>query len=46
MLWYLESVWWINSQMDFHNDIQVRFAEEMMWLAQNDEKLPMAMGGL
>jgi len=44
MLWYLESVWWINAQMDSHNDIQTRFAEEMIWLAQNNEMLTMAFG--
>jgi homoserine kinase type II len=46
LLWYLESVWWINSNMDHHNRVQARFAEEMIWLAQNNDQLQEAVGGL
>lgn len=46
MLWYLESVWWINANMEHHNDIQARFAEEMTWLAEIDEQLPVILGDL
>lgn len=43
MLWYLESVWWINAKMEQHSSIQARFAEEMTWLAENNEKLPLIL---
>ncbi|OAB32459.1 homoserine kinase [Paenibacillus macquariensis subsp. defensor] len=46
MLWYMESVWWITANMELHNKVQVRFAEEMTWLAENDERLPMIVGDL
>lgn len=46
MLWYLESVWWINANMEHHNNVQARFAEEMAWLAENDDKLPAILGGI
>lgn len=46
MLWYLESVWWINASMEHHNRVQARFAEEMTWLAENDEQLPVMLGDL
>jgi homoserine kinase type II len=46
MLWYLESVWWITASVDSHNDIPARFAEELIWLAQNDERFPAIVGQL
>jgi len=46
LLWYLESVWWIHANMELHNEVQARFAEEMTWLAQNDERLPIIVGDL
>jgi homoserine kinase type II len=46
LLWYLESVWWIRANMDDHNRVETRFAEEMIWLALNNERLPMVVGNL
>lgn len=46
MLWYMESEWWITAEMDDHNVVQSRFAEEMIWLSQNDERLPVTVGNL
>ena len=38
-LWYMESVWWINANMDEHS-VPIRFAKEMNWLARNYKVLP------
>lgn len=46
MLWYLESVWWISANMEHHNKIQARFAEEMNWLAKMDDHLPVILSDL
>ncbi len=35
MLWYMESAWWIHTNMDQHSIPPMRFAEEMIWLAEN-----------
>ncbi|TBX52560.1 homoserine kinase [Bacillus mycoides] len=35
MLWYMESAWWINTNMDQHSVPPTRFAEEMIWIAEN-----------
>jgi homoserine kinase type II len=35
MLWYMESVWWIHTNMDTTRAQPIRFAEEMTWLAKN-----------
>lgn len=46
LLWYLESVWWIRANMDDHNKVETRFAEEMNWLVLNNERLPLIVGNL
>ncbi|MGE6256529.1 phosphotransferase [Heyndrickxia sporothermodurans] len=33
LLWFMESAWWINENMDELNSSALRFAEEMKWLA-------------
>ncbi|KFN04397.1 homoserine kinase [Bacillus clarus] len=39
MLWYMESKWWIPANMDQHSVPPTRFAEEMLWIAENYEEL-------
>ncbi|MCE5171145.1 phosphotransferase [Paenibacillus profundus] len=46
LLWYLESIWWISANMEKHNAVQTRFAEEMLWLAHNNEQLPLILGDI
>ncbi|MGR3778733.1 phosphotransferase [Bacillus paramycoides] len=35
MLWYMESTWWIHTNIDQHSVPPMRFAEEMIWIAEN-----------
>ena len=39
MLWFMESIWWINANMDQHSGPPVRFAKEMIWLSENQNEL-------
>lgn len=39
LLWYMESTWWINANMDQHSQPPARFAKEMTWLAENRNNL-------
>ena len=39
MLWYMESKWWIHANMDKHSVPPTRFAEEMIWIAENYQEL-------
>lgn len=39
LLWYMESTWWITSDMDQHSGPPKRFSKEMMWLAENQKEL-------
>lgn len=44
LLWYMESTWWINENMDKHTVPPQRFAYEMDWLARNMCRLPSLLG--
>ena len=46
LLWYMESTWWINADMDRHSVPPARFAKEMNWLARNLKNLPEILGDL
>lgn len=46
LLWYMESTWWINADMDQHSVAPTRFAKEMKWLAKNLKNLPAILGNL
>ncbi|WP_150275682.1 phosphotransferase enzyme family protein [Paenibacillus tepidiphilus] len=46
MLWYMESEWWINKQMDRHSASPARFAEEMLWLSRNHSQLDELFGDM
>lgn len=35
LLWYMESTWWIDAEMDMHVGPPIRFLEEMKWLQEN-----------
>jgi homoserine kinase type II len=35
LLWYMESTWWIEADMDEFKGPPVRFAAEMVWLGEN-----------
>ncbi|PEM32781.1 phosphotransferase [Bacillus wiedmannii] len=35
MLWYMESTWWIHTNMDQNSVPPSRFADEMNWIAEN-----------
>ncbi|MCA1320623.1 phosphotransferase [Bacillus tianshenii] len=39
LLWYMESTWWIEADMDEFIGPPVRFAEEMLWLGENLQEL-------
>lgn len=39
LLWYMESTWWINANMDQHSVPPARFAKEMLWLAENQKNM-------
>lgn len=43
LLWYMESVWWINEKMDQHSVPPARFAKEMVWLADHLNELPVLL---
>ncbi|MCJ7843123.1 phosphotransferase [Lederbergia sp. NSJ-179] len=43
LLWYMESPWWITAKMDKHTGPPKRFAEEMIWLANNYGKLELLL---
>ncbi|MBO0991834.1 phosphotransferase [Bacillus sp. SD088] len=46
LLWYMECTWWINANMNKHTGPPVRFAEEMVWLANHYVDLELILGGL
>ncbi|MFE5320921.1 phosphotransferase [Paenibacillus sp. NPDC056579] len=46
LLWYMESTWWIHANMVQHSVPPVRFAKEMRWLAENQNKLPALLGNI
>ena len=46
MLWYMESPWWIVPTLNSNRYQEVRFAEEMMWLAKNRNQLGDILGHL
>lgn len=46
MLWYMESTWWINKNMDQHSVSPARFTEEMVWLSKNHSELNEIIGNL
>lgn len=46
MLWFMESTWWINASMDQHSGPPERFAEEMLWLAENQKDLSSMLGNI
>ncbi len=46
LLWYLESTWWINPNMDQHSIPPARFAKEMTWLADNLKNLADLLEGI
>ncbi|WP_046227921.1 phosphotransferase [Paenibacillus dauci] len=45
-LWYMESVWWIRSEMDVESGPPQRFALEMNWLAEHYGELEEITGSL
>ncbi|HEY4431597.1 MAG TPA: phosphotransferase [Paenibacillus sp.] len=46
LLWYMESPWWINANMDQHSVPPVRFAKEMRWLAENQKNMSALLGNI
>ncbi|WP_078379822.1 phosphotransferase [Sutcliffiella halmapala] len=46
LLWYMESTWWIEPNMEHHKGPPVRFAEEMIWLSENFLELESILGDL
>ena len=46
LLWYMESTWWINATMDQHSVPPARFAEEMLWLAENQKNMSALLGNI
>ncbi|MDF2724609.1 MAG: phosphotransferase [Paenibacillus sp.] len=46
LLWYMESTWWIHTDMDQHSVPPARFAKEMLWLAANHKTLSASLGDL
>ncbi|GED72560.1 hypothetical protein BRE01_62620 [Brevibacillus reuszeri] len=46
LLWYMESPWWINANMDQHSVPPARFAKEMIWLANNHKNLSALLGNI
>jgi homoserine kinase type II len=46
LLWYMESPWWINANMDQHSVPPVRFAKEMRWLADNQKNMSALLGNI
>ena len=35
LLWYMESTWWVDENMDQHVGPPTRFSKEMIWLSKN-----------
>jgi homoserine kinase type II len=46
MLWFMESTWWITSNMDQHSGPPKRFAKEMLWLSENQKELKSMLGNI
>jgi homoserine kinase type II len=46
LLWYMESTWWINANMDQHSVPPARFAKEMHWLAENQKNMSALLGNI
>ncbi|AZN41707.1 phosphotransferase [Paenibacillus albus] len=46
LLWYMESTWWINANMDQHSVPPARFAKEMRWLAENQKNMASLLGNM
>ncbi|WNR42937.1 phosphotransferase [Paenibacillus roseipurpureus] len=46
LLWYMESTWWINTNMDQHSIPPARFAKEMIWLAENQKNMSALLGNI
>ncbi|RLQ96306.1 phosphotransferase [Falsibacillus albus] len=46
LLWYMESIWWITSDMDKHTVPPARFAHEMIWLGENLARLDEMLEGI
>lgn len=46
LLWYMESTWWINANMDQHSIPPARFAKEMLWLAENQKNMSALLGNI
>ncbi|WNS43081.1 phosphotransferase [Paenibacillus sp. MMS20-IR301] len=46
LLWYMESTWWINANMDQHSVPPARFAKEMIWLAESQKKMSDLLGNI
>lgn len=46
LLWYMESTWWINANMDEHSIPPARFAKEMIWLAENQKNMSDLLGNI
>ena len=46
LLWYMESTWWINANMDQHSVPPARFAKEMIWLAENQKNMSALLGNI
>ncbi|WP_339289311.1 phosphotransferase [Paenibacillus sp. FSL E2-0201] len=46
LLWYMESTWWINANMDQHSIPPARFAKEMIWLAENQKNMSSLLGNI
>ena len=44
LLWYMESTWWINANMDQHSVPPARFAKEMIWLAESQKNMSALLG--
>ncbi|MBS4196738.1 phosphotransferase [Lederbergia citri] len=45
-LWYLESTWWLKSDMEQLTGPPIRFKQEMLWLSKNYNELDSLLGGL
>lgn len=39
LLWFMESPWWIRSNMEQHSGPPLRFSKEMIWLSENYREL-------
>lgn len=45
LLWYLESEWWLDVQMDQRKGPPIRFVQEMIWLSEHLLKLDEMLAG-